>query len=173
MLGKDDILELILNECDIVLHLYGKVPPGGMDYRPTPGQRSTLELLRYLSYCAIAGAKAMADGDWEAYRAYAEAGAALPADDFPAALERQKSELRTFFEGLTQEQLETQTASTPVGQEMSLEKALVLLPLHWMVGYRMQLYLYCRQGGNDQIWTPNCWLGLDMERPTPQEAPAE
>jgi hypothetical protein len=144
-----------------------------MDYRPTPDQRSTLELLRYLSYCAIGGARAMADGSWDAYREYAQAGAEMGADEFPAAMERQREELRTFFGGLTQEQVETQMATTPVGEEMPLEKALVLLPLHWMVAYRMQLFLYCKQAGNEEIWTPNCWVGSDMEKPTPQEAPAD
>lgn len=170
MLGKDDTLELILNECDIVLHLYGKIPAGGMDYRPTPEQRSTLELLRYLSYCAIGGARAMADGNWEAYPAYAEAGAGLDADDFPAAMERQKAELRSFFAGLTQEQVETQIATTPMGTEMPLEKALVVMSLHWLVGYRMQLFLYAKQAGNKDIWTPDCWVGVDVQRPAPAQA---
>lgn len=173
MLGKDNTLELILKECDIVLHLYGKIPAGGMDYRPTPEQRSTLELLRYLSYCAIGGARAMAEGNWEAYHVYAKEGEALAAGDVPTAMERQKSELRKFFAGLTQEQVETQTATTPMGEEMSLEKALVTMPLHWMIGYRMQLFLYCKQAGNADIWTPDCWVGVDVEKAPPEAAGRE
>ena len=55
MLAKNDIRDLIFKEIDICLHLHGQVPEGGMDYRPTPDQRSTLELLRYISVCAIGG----------------------------------------------------------------------------------------------------------------------
>ena len=165
MIGKDQILDFVLRECDTCLHLYGKIPEGGLDYRPTPEQRSTLELLRYLSFCALGGARTMVDGNWDGYKELAEAASSMEADEFPAAMERQKDGLRQLFAGLTQEDLETRTATLPVGDEVPLEIALVLLPQHWMVGYRMQLFLYAKQAGNKDIWTPNCWVGIDMERP--------
>ena len=171
MLGKDDIRDLILKECDICLHLHGQIPAGGLDYRPTPSQRSTLELLRYVSVCAIGGARAMGDGNWGAWPGFAERADALAGADFPAAMERQKEEIHAFFDGLTQEELETRTATTPMGTELTLERALVELPLSWMIGYRMQLFLYAKQAGNEAIWTPDCWVGVSMDRPEPaQEA---
>ena len=45
MLDRHDVLDSMLREIRITRHLVEKVPPGGMDLRPTPGQRSTLELL--------------------------------------------------------------------------------------------------------------------------------
>ncbi len=48
MLNKDDLLDSILQECDISAHLATKIPAGGLDYRQSPDQRSNLELLRYL-----------------------------------------------------------------------------------------------------------------------------
>ena len=168
MLSKDDVLRMILEECDICLHLYGKVPAGGMDYRPTPGQRSTLELLRYLSHCALGGTRAMAEGNWDGYREGADAAASMTANDFPARMEAQKQALTVYLGDLTQEDVETRTATTPIGQEMRLEEALVQLPLKWMVAYRMQLFLHAKQAGNADIWTADCWAGVDMERPEPQ-----
>ena len=169
MLGKNEILEVILKECDICLHLYDKIPEGGMDYRPSEGQRSTHELLQYLSFCAIAGTRTMAEGNWDAYQALAKASHDLAAEDFPAAMEKQKADLRAYFDTLTQEQVETQTAETPTGETMTLERGLVELPMKWMIAYRMQLFLYAKQAGNDEIWTPNCWAGIDWEKPAPTE----
>ena len=54
MITKDHLLERIIKECKICMRLFTKLPEGSIDYRPAPGQRSTLELLRYLSI-AIAG----------------------------------------------------------------------------------------------------------------------
>ena len=48
-----------------------------MDYRPGEGQRTTLELLRYLCFCGIGGARAMADGDWDGYKEWEAECAAL------------------------------------------------------------------------------------------------
>ena len=170
MLDKNDILDQILRECDIALHLYKQLPEGSMDYRPTPGQRSTLELLTYLTHCAIGGTRAAAEGNWDGYQEVAKRAEGMTAEEFPAAMERQKEELRAYFDGLTQEQFDSQEAQNPMGDKMNLDRAIVDMPLHWMVAYRMQLFLYAKQTGNEDIWTPDCWAGVSMERPEPQAA---
>lgn len=171
MLDKNDLLDAILNECKICSHLFTKIPDGGLEYRPTPKQRNTIELLRYLSFCGIGACRTMAANDWDEYTAVAERAKDMTAEEFPAAMARQKQELTEFFDGLTQEDVETRRAQTPMGEDLSLEQALVALPLTWMTAYRMQLFLYAKQAGNKDIWTPDCWAGVSMEKPTtPQEA---
>src|SRR5437868_3695987 len=49
VLSKDELLTALRDEVRIVLHLATKVDRTKLDYRPTPAQRSTIELLRYLS----------------------------------------------------------------------------------------------------------------------------
>lgn len=172
MIGKDDILELLHKEIDICVHLFGKLPEGGLDFRPTPEQRSTRELLRYLSHCAIGGTRALVEGGWDGYREEAEQAAKLRVEEFPKAMEQQRQRLSDYFGKLTQEQLDTRTATTPIGEQLPLDQALVRMPVAWMTAYRMQLFLYAKQAGNTELWTPNCWAGIDMERPAPQTAKA-
>ena len=43
------MIDALQNEVRILLHLAGKIDRAQLDYRPTPKQRSTLELLRYLA----------------------------------------------------------------------------------------------------------------------------
>lgn len=170
MLGKNDILRLILDECDICLHLFEKVPDDAMDYRPTPGQRSTLELLQYVSFCVIGGARTMAEGTWDGYKEVEARAADMTAQEFPAAMARQKQELLDLFATWSQDDVTSRKATTPLGAEVSLEEALVQVPLKWIIAYRMQLFLYAKQAGNEDIWTPNCWGGVDTERPRPSPA---
>ena len=61
MLSRHDILDSLLREIQITRHLFGKVPEGAMDFRPSEGQRSTLELLRYQSFCGLGGTYAMGE----------------------------------------------------------------------------------------------------------------
>lgn len=171
MLGKDWIRDTLLQELDICVHLYGKIPEGGLDYRPTPAQRSTLELLRYLASCVTGGIRFCVDGDWEGYKAETARVAEMPAEDFPAAVERAKGLVVEWLDALDQEAIETGRATTPLGEELSIEEALALIPVKWAVAYRMQLFLYAKQAGNEDIWTPNCWGGVDYERPKPAEVP--
>ena len=47
---KSELIASLQHEVHILLHLAGKIDRAMLDYRPTPKQRSTLELLKYLSY---------------------------------------------------------------------------------------------------------------------------
>ena len=49
VLTKSELLAALQNEVRILLHLAGKIDRTKLDYRPTPKQRSTIELLKYLS----------------------------------------------------------------------------------------------------------------------------
>ena len=47
VLTKSELIASLQNEVRILLHLASKIDRAQLDYRPTPKQRSTLELLRY------------------------------------------------------------------------------------------------------------------------------
>src|SRR5688500_8118955 len=49
VLTKSELIASLQNEVRILRHLAGKVDRARLDYRPTPKQRSTIELLKYLS----------------------------------------------------------------------------------------------------------------------------
>jgi len=49
VLTKAELIALPRKEVRLLLHLTTKIDPDMLDYRPTPKQRSTLELLRYLT----------------------------------------------------------------------------------------------------------------------------
>ena len=163
MIRKDDLLAALLHECHIASHLYTKVPEGAWDYRPGPTQRTTLELLQYLQGCGIGSARAMSEGSWDGYKAAMERAADMKPDAFPALMEKQKAELEAFFEGLDDAALETQEATLPWGEKVTLGRALLETTLKWMTAYRMQLFLYAKASGNDAINTANNWGGVDYE----------
>jgi hypothetical protein len=165
MLTKDDILESLLHECDVVTHLATTIPTGGLAYKQSESQRTNLELLRYLSYCAIAGTRYFVDGDWVGYKEWEELHAGVTIEDFPAAMERQKEALRAAFAPLTDDDLQRETTH-PMGHKLTLHRGLLECPLKWMVGYRMQLFCGLKAAGNDEIWTPDCWAGVSMPRQT-------
>lgn len=170
MLTKDDVLETLLLECDICIHLFDNLPAGALDYRPTPSQRSTLELLRYLSFSGAGFVAAVNSGDWATYTEGAEAAESLAADAFPDAMREQKEQLQELFADLSEEHLVEGRCTMPWGAEMSVGRGLLMLPLRSMAAYRMQLFLYAKSAGNEDIWTPDCWAGVSMEKPTPDDA---
>jgi len=169
MVTKDDVLETMLLECDICIHLFEKLPEGALDYRPTPEQRSTLELLRYLSFSGVTFVNAVTGDEWASYAKGAEAAKSMTADEFPDAMRQQKDDLREAFAAISDEDLADGRCTLPWGAEMSIARGLLMLPLRSMSAYRMQLFLYAKSAGNDEIWTPDCWAGVHMDKPPAAE----
>ena len=165
---QDDLISALSLECDAAKHLFTKLPrkdwPATLAYRPTPDQRSTLELLRYLSFCGAGGCQAALDGTWDSYQKLAKRAESMAAEEFPAAMDRQKREIADLLKDLTDQDLLARKAKNPPGQEMTLGRALLDMPLRWLAGYRMQLFLYGRSLGSD-AWTPDCWYGVHMDKP--------
>ena len=90
MITKEQLLASMVKECDIAKHLYSKLTPEAMSYRPSPNQRTTLELLRYLAICGIAGTKCMAASDWKMFSQFSDRVEKMTPEEFPAAMDRSR-----------------------------------------------------------------------------------
>ena len=164
MLSKDQIAASMMFECDVSKHLHGKLTRQSYDYKPTDGQRSTLELLRYLAVCGIAGIQSLYQSDWKAFGKYTERSATMTAEEFPAAMDLQKQEIKDFFHSITERDLETRDAILPVGGSQLLGQAILNLPFKWLPAYKLQLFLYAKATGAADLNTANAWMGIDWKR---------
>lgn len=164
MLSKSQFLNLIDKETHVLKHLHGKLDDGDLDYRPAEGSRSTLELLQYLSHCAISPAHAIVHDDWSSIGARQEEAAQMTTDQFPARLDRQIAALRELLEGVSDEDLASRQVTLPWGEQMALGESLVNTTLKFFTAYRMQLFIYAKARGHE-LTTHNCWLGVDPPPP--------
>src|SRR5580700_7523687 len=98
VLTKDELIATLQNEIRILLHLAGKVNRSKLDYRPTPTQRSTLELLQYLAImgptqiAVIKGGVLNRASLGAAWRPAEEAAKAMTFDQAVAAIAKQADE---------------------------------------------------------------------------------
>lgn len=161
---KDALTAALQHECDIAVHLFGQLPPGGLAYRASEGQRTTLELLRYLAFCGIGSTRWAVEDDLGAYKAEAARVADMEGPGFPAAMKAQRQALTNYLAGLSDEELATHEAKVPWGEAVPLGRALLEMPLKWMTGYRMQLFLQAKAAGATDLKTSDNWAG---QRPTP------
>ena len=165
MLGKNDLLQVLLQEIEICKHLYTKLPPGALNYRPTPNQRSTLELLQYLSINLAGPFKGMLTSDWAGVHAAADKAKQMPASEFPAAMDRQAAELRQLFDSISEAEFASKQVSLPWGATLSLQVAVLTTLMRWAPAYKMQLFLYAKAAGATDLKTPNLWRGVDAPMP--------
>lgn len=163
MISKGQLLNAILKECRLCKRLATKISPGALEYRPTPGQRSILELLRYISFAHLAMAHTLVDGNWNFWKAQEEQAKQMQAEGFPAAMDRQMADLKDFFLALSEEVLQRPVQGMPWRTDQPLGVELMEHCYAFAVGYRMQLFLYAKAAGAANLDTADCWFATEDE----------
>src|SRR5947209_20586364 len=65
IITKDELISTLEHEVQVLLHLISRVEPRMLDYRPTPKQRSMLELLQYLVIVAPVQLRILQSGKFD------------------------------------------------------------------------------------------------------------
>lgn len=164
MITKEQLESALTHECDIAVHLFGKLTPESYDYRPSPDVRSTAELLRYLAMCGIGAIRWFESGSLDVWKEHQERVAGMSPDEFPEAMQRQKREIQEFFAHTSEEVLRTKEARLPTGAKMPLGAAIMNGPLKWLAAYKLQLFSYAKANGATGIGTANAWAGIDWRK---------
>ena len=167
MITKQQLIDSMLWEIRIIKHLATKIPPGGKSYRPSPQQRSTLELMQYLTTCAIVPGIQAVTGNWDHAEEMHKTGEKVTQQNFARAMTEQGRKLTELVNGISSHDFAHKTAYMPWGQECKVGQAIMDMCLKALVAYRMQFFLYVKAAGRKDIGPAQCWVGVD---PQPQPA---
>ncbi len=166
VLTKDELIEALKKEVHILLHLTGKIEPRMLDYRPTPKQRSTLELLRYLSFMGPTLTRYALSDDSDA-GIWGPAAAAAESRDFEqtlVAIAGQKDEYERLLRNVPEPAFRVPVMGFD-GNRVSRGALLVSLALNGCAAYRTQLFNYLKACGRVELGTMNLWSGIDAPLP--------
>jgi hypothetical protein len=166
VLTKQELIGSLQNEVRILLHLAGKVDRNKLDYRPTPKQRSTIELLRYMVVMGPMLIKAIKAGafDQPAWQAAAAEANAMNLDQVLAAIQKQNGIYADQLGGFSDEDFRGEIDLFGNGKS-SRGSVLINLVLAGHAAYRTQLFLYLKACGRDELNTMNLWGGVDAPMP--------
>ncbi|MHC4957875.1 MAG: hypothetical protein ACYTGN_05820 [Planctomycetota bacterium] len=159
MITKEQLLDSMRAECSIIKHLATKVPEGGLEYRPSDGQRSTMELMRYLTRGAIVPAIHAVTDSWDHGEEYEKQTESVTPENFAAEMDRQVEMLEKLFAEIDAEEALTKPTTMPWGTPTTTGAGLMDMALKLLVAYRMQLFLYVKAAGAD-VSSPDCWVGV-------------
>jgi len=158
MITKEQYIASLVKELDIIKHLYTKVDASKLDYRPTPGQRSTLELLQYLGHHTHTAVSAYIAGSQDKYMELAKNSESITYDNFPAKMDEQIAFVKEAVGALTDEDFKRESTIWGNTQPLAVQ---LLGNLKNATAYKMQLFLYIKSCGNESINTMNLWVGMD------------
>ena len=161
VLTKPELIASLQNEVRILLHLATKIDRAALDYRPTPKQRSTIELLRYLSVMGPALVVAVKAGrfDRAAWTAALKTAEGRDFDQTLAAIAAQTDAYATLLADVSDADFRAEVEM--FGRTSTRGGIIVNIVLCHCAAYRTQLFLYLKACGCEELSTMNLWAGAD------------
>ncbi len=162
VLTKQELGTALQKEVRILVHLAGKLQGEQGDYRPTPKQRSALELLRYLSFMGpvlVSAAKAGAF-DGPSWKSEVEAAEKRNLPETIATIEKLPARYEQLLAGMSDADFRGEMTGFD-GSKLSKGEFIVSLVLGGHTAYRTQLFCYLKSCGHEQLGTTNLWRGVD------------
>ena len=165
VLTKEELIEWLKTEVRILVHLAGKVDRTKLDYRPTPKQRSTLELLQYLAIMGPTNIAILKGGVLDraafgaAWTPAEKAAKEMDFDQTVAAIERLSGEYATLLRDWTDADFRSEVDM--FGTKSTRGALLVNMVLSGHAAYRTQLFCYLKSCGREELSTVNLWAGVD------------
>ena len=161
VLTKSELIGALQNEVRILLHLAGKVDRTKVDYRPTAKQRSTLELLQYLTIMGPSLVRFAKAGEFDVptWTAAEQSAKTLNLDKAVSAIAAQADSYSTLLADVSDADLRSEI--TMFGNRTTMGAFLVNLVLCGYAAYRTQLFVYLKACGREELSTMNLWGGVD------------
>lgn len=165
VLSKPELIASLQNEVRILLHLASKIDRSKLDYRPTPKQRSTMELLRYLNIMGPALVQAAKAGTFDpaVWTAAENAAKELDFDQTVSAIATHSDAYAKLLGDMSDADFRAEVAL--FGPPCSRGTFIVNSVLGGCAAYRTQLFLYLKACGREELNTMNLWAGADAPMP--------
>lgn len=164
IIAKSELLTSLQKEVRILLHLASKIDRSQLDYRPTPKQRSTIELLQYLSYMGPSMLRYAKQEplDQDAWAEVAKAAAARGLDEALAEIETHTATYAALLADMNDAAFRAEVIGFD-GAKTSCGSFIVNHVVAQGAAYRTQLFLYLKACGREELNTSNLWVGVDQQ----------
>jgi hypothetical protein len=162
VLNKSELIASLQQEVRILVHLAGKLDRSTLDYRPTPKQRSALELLQYMSIMGPQIVQAAKAGGFDAavWGAAQKEAAERNVDQTVAAIAAQSDLYAKMLGDMSDADFRAEMTGFD-GSKVSKGSFIVNLVLSGHAAYRTQLFVYLKACGREELGTTNLWAGID------------
>jgi hypothetical protein len=161
MLTKIEFLGGLKRETKILSHLASRLQADHLEFRFTPPQRSTIELMQYLTINAQASVGYYLNGSWDHWDALEAASKEVTPASFPAALKAQERAVAKLLKPISDRTYATKLVRPMSGKgaSLTLADALWSTTLTMCIGYRMQLFLQAKAAGITDLKSSDLWAG--------------
>lgn len=159
---KQHLLQNIEREIVLLKQLAPFIEEKDLDFRPAEKVRSTYELMQYLSTIGVTMFHWFTEGMTQEYRDKNTAlRQSLTLANFSERLDEQWLGIQKYMEKISEEDLNSKIVELPTKEKMVLGAAIINAPIKWLTAYRMELFVYLKMNGKDQLGTREAWVFAD------------
>src|SRR6218665_2301755 len=156
---KQQLLQNLQREIFLLKQLAPMIEERDLDFRPTEKMRSTLELMQYLSTIGASMLRLFVKNDltpeeWTKIREYRKG---VTRENFKERLDGQMQDILMYMDQVSEEDLNKKEVELPSKEKMILGTAIINAPIKWLAVYRMQLFMYLKMNGRNDISTKEAW----------------
>lgn len=171
MPSKSDVRDSLVHEYKVIKQLASKLPEGSEDYRISPDQRSTAELLKYLSLVGPGLIHAANDNGFTWFGENAEKVESMTLAEAPDYLDGAIAEMEALFEGISEEDFENRAVSVEGMGDWTVQTWLLNTACKFVPAYKLMLFNHAKAAGNAELDTWDAWMDTgEVPRPIPQDA---
>lgn len=163
MITKQQYQESLLHEIKVIKHLATKALPETYDYKPTEGQRTTLELMQYLSHIGGTLLEAVIKEVRPDFAGVGAKAQEVTPENFASHMDAQAEKIKTLLAEMPDADVNKEYDMWGNGHPQTKGVLLIDSILKNMVAYRMQLFLYIKASGRHDIGTAEAWRGEDSK----------
>ena len=164
MITKQEFIDSISFELNVIRHLGSKVKPEHFEFRPTPKQRSTHELMVFMTYIFGAAIDNIKAGNTESTEIWKKETPPVTLENFNDLIQKEEDHIKKIISGMSESDLNESV--TLYGRERTRASHLLNGPFKWAAAYKLQLFMYLKMTGQEHLNTMNLWAGMD---PIPKE----
>jgi hypothetical protein len=163
VLTKAELIASMQKEVRILLHLATKIDRSKLDYRPTPKQRSTIELLKYLSVMGPVLFQSVKAGGFDpaVWTAAQNKAAAYDFDQTLDSIAAQADQYSSLIGDMSDADFRVEIEM--FGRKSTKGFFIVNTVLCGYAAYRTQLFNYLKACGREELNTMNLWAGMDPQ----------
>jgi hypothetical protein len=159
---KQHLLQNLQREIFLLKQLAPMIEERDLDFRPVEKMRSTLELMQYLTTIGASMLRLFVKNDltpeeWVKIREYRKG---VTRENFKERLDEQMQDILMYMDQVSEEDLNKKEVELPSKEKMILGTAIINAPIKWLAVYRMQLFMYLKMNGRQDISTKEAWTIL-------------
>ncbi len=164
MITEKEFEGSIHNEYRLLRHVFSLVDHDKLDYRFSPKQRSTLEVLQYLGSIGGGLTESILAGSMEPFKEAAPREKAITGENFLEKLDQEEKIVIAALKKYDQKELDEKIDLFKLGHPMR-KAQWIMSVLQILAAYRTQLFLQIKAStGRTDIGTTDLWAGFSLPK---------